>query len=212
MDLIDQFFNNLSQVFVHQSREWGEIITGFETRNKYKVLDSSGSQIGFIAEQRNGVWAFILRSMLRSHRPMHIKVWNESRTEILDIQRPFHFFFSDMTVHSEGKLIGHIKQRFGIIYKKYDITDEHDRVFARIRSPLWRLWTFKIFDSRDDEKGIITKKWGGFLREIFTDEDKFMVEFQKFSAQEKALIFSTAITIDLDYFEENHSNRDGALN
>src|SRR5690606_15330785 len=144
-------------------------------------------------------------------RPMHIKVWNQARTEILDIERPFHFFFSDMTVKSEGRLIGHIKQRFGIINKKYDITDEHDRVFARIRSPLWRLWTFKIFDSRDNEKGIITKKWSGFLREIFTDEDKFMVEFQKFSAKEKALIFSTAITIDLDYFEENHSNRDGVV-
>lgn len=205
------FFENLSQVFVHQSREWGEIITGFETRNKYKVLDETGQPIGFIAEQRNGLMGALLRFMLRSHRPMHIKVWNQNREELLDIQRPFHFFFSDMTVCSEGQELGIIRQRFGIIFKKYDLVDQHGKIFARVRSPLWRLWTFKIFDSRDNEKGIITKKWGGFMREIFTDEDKFKVEFQKFSALEKALIFATAITIDLDYFEENQSNQDGVI-
>jgi uncharacterized protein YxjI len=211
MNRLLAFFENLNQVFVHQSREWGEIITGFETRNKYKVLDESAVEIGFIAEQRKGVWAFLLRSMLRSHRPMHIKVWNQTREEILDIERPFHFFFSDMTVRCEGKLVGHIKQRFGLLFKKYDITDERENIFARVRSPLWRLWTFKIFDSRHQERGVITKKWGGFMREIFTDEDKFKVEFSKFKANEKAMIFATAITIDLDYFEENQSNRDGVI-
>lgn len=211
MDLLDQFFNNLSQAFVHQSREWGEIITGFETRNKYKVLDESGIEIGFVAEQRKGLLGTLLRFMLRSHRPMHIKVWDKNRAELLDIERPFHWFFSDMTVSSNNRSIGHIRQRFGIIYKKYDVADVNGKIFARVRAPFWRLWTFPIYDLRDKEVGVITKKWGGFLREIFTDEDKFRVDFAKFTALERAVIFATAITIDLDYFEENHSNRDGAM-
>lgn len=211
MDLLDQFFNNLSQVFVHQSREWGEIVTGFETRNKYKVLDERSHEIGFIAEQRKGILGTLLRFMLRSHRPMHVKVWNKNREELLDIERPFHWFFSDMTISSNGRVIGHIYQRFGIIFKKYDIVNSSNTVFAKVRAPFWRLWTFPIFDSRGNEKGVITKKWGGFMREIFTDEDKFKIEFSSFSAYEKALLFATAISIDLDYFEENHGNQDGVI-
>ncbi len=206
-----RFFDGLSQAYVHQVREWGEIITGFETRNKYKVLDESGSELGFIAEQRQGFAGTLFRFMLRSHRPMHIKVWNHLRSEVLDIARPFYWFFSDMSITSDKQVIGHVRQRFAFIYKKYDLIDRTGRPFAYVRAPFWRLWSFPIFDSRDQERGIITKKWGGFMREIFTDEDKFKVEFKSFTSEQKAIIFAAAISIDLDYFEENHSNQGGAI-
>jgi hypothetical protein len=31
---------------VQQKKEWGEILTGFETRNKYSIMNGSGEQVG----------------------------------------------------------------------------------------------------------------------------------------------------------------------
>lgn len=206
-NVINMFFESLNKVYVHQSREWGEILTGFETRNKYKVLDEHGHSIGFIAEQRTGLFGTLIRFMLRSHRPMHIKIWNEQRKELLDINRPFYWFFSDMTIKSDHKVIGRVHQRFAFIFKRYDLEDISGNIFARVRAPFWRLWTFPIFDSRGIQAGVISKKWGGLMKEIFTDEDKFFIEFESFDPIQKAIVFATGISIDLDYFEENHSNR-----
>ncbi|OIO03294.1 MAG: hypothetical protein AUJ51_04850 [Elusimicrobia bacterium CG1_02_56_21] len=38
-------------VIVRQKKEWGEILTGFETKNKYAVLDTSERQLYWAAEE-----------------------------------------------------------------------------------------------------------------------------------------------------------------
>lgn len=207
MNVIDMFFASLDKVFVHQSKEWGEIITGFETRNKYKVLDEQGNSIGFIAEQRKGLWALLLRSMLRSHRPLTIKVWDKDRKELMEMNRPFYWFFSDLRVTSEHKTVGHIYRRFAFIFRRYDLADSSGNIFARIRAPFWRIWTFAIIDTHGREIAKISKKWGGVLREIFTDADKFLVELGNLTPSQKAVVFAAGISIDLDFFEENHKRR-----
>ena len=51
----------------------------------------------------------------------------------------------------------------------------------------------------------VSKRWGGVLREAFTDADTFRVDFGSngFSAQQRAVIFAAAISIDFDFFEKN---------
>ena len=206
-DRINNFFSHLNHLFIHQVKEWAEILVDFETRNKYQVLDEAGNNIGFIAEQNKGFFAALVRIFLRSHRPMHIVIYDENRKPLIDINRPFYWFFSDMTIHFEGKVLGHVYKRFGIINKIYDLTDQNQNKFLRIKSPIWRIWTFNFQDMSSTKKGVIEKNWGGFLKEVFTDADKFHVEFRNFTADEKAIITAAAISIDLDYFEDNSSNR-----
>ena len=38
---------------ISQKKEWGEIVTGFETKNKYVVLDPSGREL-YIALEEGG--------------------------------------------------------------------------------------------------------------------------------------------------------------
>ena len=106
--------------------------------------------MGYIAENSGGFWGTMGRLFLRSHRPMEIHVWNKQKQKILTLKRPFFWFFSDLTVaDSEGKILGHVYRKFGILYKKYELCDERGKLFARIVSPLWKLWTFPVFDSTD---------------------------------------------------------------
>lgn len=204
---VDQFFTPHSQLLIQQVKEWAEILTNFETRNKYQILSPNGGELGFMAEQGSGFGATLSRLFLRTHRPMKVTVWGTDKQELIRLERPFHWFFSDLTVKdSSGLIIGHVYRRFGILYKKYDLVTGNGKLFARIESPIWRLWTFFIKDKGDREIGTISKNWGGLLKEMFTDADRFQVSFGNQTWQEKAVIFSAGISIDMDFFDDNQRN------
>lgn len=204
---VEDFFTPHNQILIQQVKEWAEIITNFETRNKYQILSPSGSELGFMAEQGTGAMAFISRMFLRTHRPMKVTVWSSNKEELMSLDRPFHWFFSDLTVRDgSGEVLGHVYRRFGLLYKKYDLVTANGNLFARIESPVWRLWTFFVKDKMDKEVGNISKNWGGLLKEMFTDADRFQVSFGNQSWMEKAVIFAAAISIDMDFFDDNQRN------
>lgn len=192
-------------VRIKQIRERLEIFTGWETANKYQILDEENRPLGYAAERKNGLLGALTKNFLKSHRPMDIDIWNANKDLVLKARRPFFFFFSDMRVYQGGNLIGEIKTRFGILKRKYDLMDSRGTVFARIESPRWRLWTFHIKDSRGEDAGKISKKWGGVLKEVFSDSDSFATDLSKkdWKEEEQALILLATLSIDLDFFEEN---------
>lgn len=202
------YFENHKLMFIKQVKEWTEIIINIETKNKYAVLDERGTEIGFLAEESSGLWAMLKRWLFRSHRPFEIKVWDNKRDPLLQLTRPFFWFFSDLLVRdAKGRVLGHVFRRFGLLYKKYDLCDANGKVFAQIKAPIWNLWTFRIYvPDSDRELGQISKKWGGIIKEIFTDSDKFGVNLEKFTSEQRPVVFAAAISIDFDFFEDNHDN------
>jgi len=204
------FFGQNQSFFVRQVKEWGEILTGFETKNKYQILDDEKRVIGFCAEQGRGLWAFIKRSFLRAHRSLVIHVFDSSGNLILILDRPYYWFFSTMVVKdARGATIGQIDQRFAIFRKRYDLSDSRSKIFAHINSGFLKFFSFEIFNNSQKSIGLISKKWGGIFKEVFTDSDTFGVQLsEELPVEHKAIIFGNALSIDFDYFEEN-ANRDG---
>ena len=201
-----QMLENQKTLYINQIKEWVEIFTDIETKNKYQILNENQTQIGYIAERSGGLLRFFSRNIFGSHRPLSITVWNSNRDIVLNCHRSFFFFFSSLYVESSsGEKIGCIKRRFGILSKKYDLLDENDQVFAKIKSPIWKIWTFKIYNFSDLEIGIISKNWGGILKEVFSDADKFHIQFPDFDFKKKSIILAAAISIDMDFFEENEN-------
>jgi hypothetical protein len=201
-----QFLSGHPQLFIRQKKEWAEILTDWETSNRYTVMDAEQSEIGFIAEKSGGFAAFLKRMFLRSHRPFEIHVFDHAGKVLLTLTRGFFFFFSDLEILGpNSKLLGNVRRRFGVLYKKYDLVDEYGHTFARIEGPRWRLWTFPVTDVNGPNRATIAKKWGGALREIFSDADTFMIDFEnsQWTDPQRTVIFAAAISIDFDFFEDN---------
>ena len=197
------------QLFIQQNPiHWWEILINWEQANQYFIKDSSRGQVGFIYEESHGFVNALIRIFLGSHRPLDIKVYIQRSDDIaLELSRDFFFLFSDMAVVTpDGVRLGSVHRRFGLIYKRYDLRDERGNVFATIKSPIWRLWTFPILDQTGNEVAVIAKKWSGFAQEYLTDADNFMLDFGKknWSLPQKAVIFAAALSIDFDFFENNH--------
>lgn len=201
-------FGDSKLIRIHQIREFMEIAIGWETANKYEVLLDDG-RAGYAAERKRGILGALTKNLLKSHRPLTVDVWDADKKLVLTGRRPFYFFFSDLVVKDDnGAVVGEIKTRFGVIKRKYDLLKSTGAVFARIESPRWKLWTFFIKDRSGADAGKISKKWGGVFKEIFSDSDSFAVDVsqRQWSDNEKAVLLFAALSIDLDFFEENSSS------
>lgn len=195
----------LNQVIVKQRKELVELL-GYETRNKYEVLSSSGESLLFIAENQKGLLGFMLRQFLGHWRAFDLGILDSSRNLIAVADHPFKFIFSELRVrlNADDKAIGHSVKKFSILRKKYSLHFE-DGKELEINSGLLSPWTFNI-EQNGNIVASIKKRWSGGLKEIFTDSDNFLIEFNdsSFNANDKLMIIAMTVLIDLSHFERKN--------
>ncbi len=191
--------SSISSLVVSQQKEWGEILTGFETQNKYTVSDESGRRLYLAAEEAGST---LLRWFLKALRPFTIAVLTENGQVVLRILRPFRFYFHRAeVVDSQGRSLGVIERRFSVLRRIYSVLDNSGEEVFQLFGPILHPWTFQI---RNDgvEYGKITKKWSGLLKEGFTDADNFGVMFPaEWDVELKALFLGAVFLIDFVHFE-----------
>ncbi len=161
-----------------------------------------------MAERSGGILQTVKRWILGSHRPLQIDVYDQAGQLQLLLSRTFFWFFSNLFVtDAGGNQLGSVHRRFSVFYKNYDLVSSGGHIFAYVKAPRWRIWTFPVRDLEGNVMGEISKKWSGFLSEAFTDADTFLVDFggNDWAQDQRALIFAAAISIDFDFFENNRS-------
>lgn len=195
---------SVSSLIITQSKEWGEILTDFETKNKYVVRNESGEELYYAAEEGGSI---ILRWFLKALRPFTVVVLNTDNKVLMRVKRPFRFYFHEATVvDASGESIGRLSKRFSIIRKKYSVFNRADKEVYQLFGPLFRPWTF-IIKSDGEEFGKITKKWSGLLTESFTDADNFGIEFPiTWDVKLKALFLGAVFLIDFVHFEDKSND------
>jgi uncharacterized protein YxjI len=195
---------SVSSLIITQSKEWGEIVTDFETKNKYVVRNESGGELYYAAEEGGSI---ILRWFLKALRPFTVVVLNTDNKVLMRVKRPFRFYFHEATVvDASGESIGRLSKRFSIIRKKYSVFNSADKEVYQLFGPLFRPWTF-IIKSDGEEFGKITKKWSGLLTESFTDADNFGIEFPiTWDVKLKALFLGAVFLIDFVHFEDKSND------
>tara|TARA_B110000977_G_C11046443_1_gene480716 strand:- start:751 stop:1356 length:606 start_codon:yes stop_codon:yes gene_type:complete len=191
---------SVSNLVVTQCKEWGEILTYFETKNKYIVRSESGAELYWAAEEGGSI---ILRWLLKAFRPFTVVLINADKKVLIRIKRPFRFYFHQATVFdASGESLGRLNKRFSIIREKYSVFDRTNNEIYQLFGPLFRPWTF-VIKNDGEEFGKITKNWSGLLKESFTDADNFSVEFPAiWDVKLKALFLGSVFLIDFVHFED----------
>jgi uncharacterized protein YxjI len=193
------------KLHVQQVLEGFEIMLGYETRNKYRILDEDLIPVAFAAEASQGFAAALMRGFFKHWRTFEIEIFDQGRSLMYRAKFPFRWFFKTLYLEdASGKSMGHLQARFAIFHKKFDLHDSNGRLIAEIASPWFKMWTFE-FQKNNRKIGTIQKKWSGGLTEIFTDKDNFIVSFAQpdLDLETKALMVATCLMIDIVYFENN---------
>ena len=190
---------------VHELFEW----FGFETRNKYQILDENNQLIAYAAEQQKGFLGFIFRQYLGHWRRFDVHFFGPARDLLMIGHHPFRWFFQRMELTDKnGMYIGAMQLRFSLFHKRFDVEDSSHNVIMEVASPIWRFWTF-TFMRGTKRIGEVKKRWSGLISETFTDKDNFTIEFADpyMQENEKKLLIAASIFIDLQYFEKKASHR-----
>ena len=139
---------NLSKATTLQVKQTfeGLELFGIETRNKYKVLNQEGFQVGYIIEKSEGTVGNILRIFMGHWRKFDIDIFDENKKLSFKAHHPFRFVFQALKItDNEGNFLGRIEQRFSLFSKKFDVVNPKGEMLIEMRSPLLKFWIFTFF-------------------------------------------------------------------
>ncbi|XP_029828951.3 phospholipid scramblase 1 [Ixodes scapularis] len=213
-----EYLGMIDQIIIKQKVELLEVFTGFETANKYAILNSMGQDVFFAAEDSD----CCTRNCCGSIRPFGMKIMDNTGREVMFIDRPlrcdtcwFPCCLQTMEVMAPpGSPIGYLVQEWSILYPKFRVENAAHETVLRIEGPAcrWRCCSDVVFQvlSKDGlhQVGKITKQWSGLLKEAFTDADNFGVSFpMDLDVNIKGVLVGAAFLIDFMFFEKQ-GNRD----
>ena len=186
---------------VSQKKEWGEILTAFEAKNRYVVLTEHGNELYHATEEGGSL---LLRWFLKGFRPFTIVLRTPDGRPVIRLERPFRFYFQKLDVREDGgKLLGTVELQFSLLHRIFRVSDGNGSEICQLYGPLLHPWTFEIRQN-GREVGKITKKWSGLLKEGFTDADNFAAVLPPgMTVQAKGVLLGSVFLIDFAYFERS---------
>ncbi len=176
-----------------------EKVNFFKFENAYKIYDDNARQIGSIKQKLTAGQKFLRLLLNKAMLPFLLEIKDTDEVLQASISRGWTFFMSKIVIHdAHGHAIAHVNQKFKFFKPTFKIFDVNARQIAEITGD-WKAWNFVIKDANGNQIGVITKKWAGAVKEIFTSADKYNVNIEpQFSNNEnKIAILASAITIDM---------------
>ncbi|MGL4632049.1 MAG: LURP-one-related/scramblase family protein [Leadbetterella sp.] len=176
-----------------------EKVNMFKFENEYKVFDEFGLQKGSIKQKITAGQKFLRLIISKAVQPFKLEITDADSIPLATITRGWTFWMSKIAVTDEsGNQIGSIQQKFQFLKPKFIIQDGNGNQIAEIKGD-WKAWNFTITDPSGGQIGVISKKWAGAMKEIFTSADKYNVSILPavLEDQNKIVIVSAAITIDM---------------
>ncbi|KAM6223870.1 phospholipid scramblase 4 [Rhynchocyon petersi] len=214
----------LDNIHVLQHFEPLEMITGFETNNRYDVKNNWDQMVYIVNEDTDD----FTRNAYQSLRPFVLRVIDCTGRQIMTMQRPFRCSCccfccpsarQEMEVQCPpGVTIGYVAEHWNLCRAVYSIQNEKKESMMSVRGPCstYGCGSDSVFEinSLDGTSNIgnIIRKWNGMLSAM-ADADHFDIHFPlDLDVKMKAMIFGTCFLIDFMYFERssaqhaNHTN------
>ena len=180
----------------------------FKASNNYDIYDPKTKEIILHCRENNLNPVYkIVRMFLADLKPMtpfEIDIIGLDGKRIIKVKKGLSLILSKIEVFDENdKLIGLFKQKlFPNLYPKFEMFDEKENLVSMLKGNLIG-WNFEFLKD-ENTIAIVTKKWSGIGKEMFTSADNYMLEIK--DAVDKAdplrlLIFAAVICIDMVFKE-----------
>lgn len=166
------------------------------------------AKVGLARETPGGLIHF-LRFLVNKHfLPNQVTVRQgngETGPVLFTIDKPVTFFRSKVIVHdATGHALGYFKSKVFSLGGGFWVYDMQDRQIAEIKGD-WKGWNFQFLNTQGAEIGVVTKKWGGIAKELFTSADTYAVSISEAAGDDPAvriLLLAAALAIDIVFKEK----------
>jgi uncharacterized protein YxjI len=185
-----------------------EQVAFMKTTDVYDILDPDTEQPVGTAREAPGSMVAVLRWLIsKKLMPTTVEVRDAEHEQLaFSINRPVQFFRQRVDVlDAEGQRVGYFKSKLLSIGGGFWVYDNHDQQVAEIKGS-WTGWHFQFLTPDGTEMGVVTKKWAGLGKALFTSADNYIVAINEDMAEAenvKMLLLAAALAIDIVYYEEN---------
>jgi uncharacterized protein YxjI len=170
----------------------------------YDLLDPESKAVIGIAWENVSDWIKFFRFLInKSLLPTRVDIATaEGQPPLLIIKRNVGFLRKKVTVSDgSGVQLGFFKSKILTLGGGFLVYSPDGQQFADVKGD-WKGWNFKFLDGTGQEMGVVTKKWAGLGKELFTSADNYIVEIKEGTAN-NALLLAAAIAIDTVFKEKS---------
>jgi uncharacterized protein YxjI len=185
-----------------------EQVAFVRTTDIYDILDPDTEQQIGTAREVPGSLVSVLRLFIsKKLMPTTVEVRDAQHEQLaFSIYRPVQLFRQRVEVRdAEGRRAGYFKSKLLSIGGGFYVYDNDDQQVAEIKGS-WTGWNFQFLTPDGTELGVVTKKWAGLGKALFTSADNYIVSLNENVGDEhhaKMLLLAAALAIDIVYYEEN---------
>ncbi|OBS77505.1 hypothetical protein A6R68_20106, partial [Neotoma lepida] len=129
----------IDQILVHQQIELLEVLTGFETNNKYEIKNSLGQRVYFAVEDTD----CCTRNCCGAARPFTLRILDNLGREVMTLERPlrcssccFPCCLQEIEIQAPpGVPIGYVTQNWHPCLPKFTLQNEKKQDVLKIVGP-----------------------------------------------------------------------------
>ncbi|MBN8652841.1 MAG: RNAase [Cytophagales bacterium] len=179
-----------------------EHVKVFKAANSFDIYDPDTKQIILQArEERLGFFTKMFRfTDYKRMTPFEIDIKTPEGNTIITVKRGVSLFLSTVEVTDErGTVIGKFKQKFFSIGGKFEVLDASERPLCMLKGK-WTSWDFRFVSNDGKEFALVTKKWSGLGKELFTSADNYVLQISNDVPADnplRMLIMAAVMCIDL---------------
>ncbi|XP_074653854.1 phospholipid scramblase 1-like isoform X2 [Tubulanus polymorphus] len=220
-----EYLAQLDQIIIKQMVELLEVFTGWECKNKYKLMNSMDQQSYYAFEMSDAC----MRMFCGSGRGFEMHVVDNAGAEVIRIHRPFKCcagccWCADtdccaQELHIEapvGNVIGYVRQLKSGWRVRLALLDANKTHIFTLEGPCCICQAvccrgdvdFPIFSAADPTKQVcnIAKQWNGCVKDAFTDAVNLGITFPiDLDVKLKAVLIGAAFLLDFMLFERDNN-------
>jgi uncharacterized protein YxjI len=185
-----------------------ERVAVIKLTDTYDILDPDTQAVIGVARDEPPAWAKYARLLLKkSFLPTTINVYEtETSPPVLVLEkRPGLLRVKVLVSRSQHQPLGRFESKFFSLGGGFLVYDASGQQIADVKGD-WKGWNFKFLDATGRELGVVTKKWAGVGKELFTTADNYVISLANEasgSGDSAALLLAAGLAIDIVFKEQS---------
>ncbi|HEY3400310.1 MAG TPA: phospholipid scramblase-related protein [Geothrix sp.] len=177
-----------------------EQVALMKLRDTYDLLDPDSQMVLGQAKDEPATWAKWLRLVVKKVLlPTTLNVYSGSNPRpVLSVKKHPGFLRTNLAVFDgQGQILARLRSKLFSLGGAFMIFDPSGQEIGQLKGD-WKGWDYAA-TVHGQPVGIVTKKWAGVLKEVFTSADQYLVRSER--PEQLPLLLGLALAIDIVYKE-----------
>ena len=153
----------------------------FKAASNFDIYDPETKNVVMECREENlGFFTKVLRfTDYKRMTPFEIDIRTPGGMPFITVKRGVTFLRSTVEVLDDrGAVIGRFRQRLLSIGGKFEVLDANNQPLCMLKGK-WTSWEFKFLSGDNKEFAVVSKKWAGLGKELFTSADNYVLQINK---------------------------------